>query len=630
MSSSTAQRVEALEALLQRVRANTATPRSGEGSLRAGTQPAAAAAAPANAEIDDEPTNALADSFDDQPTAYILPKEPTKPGPKAPAAATPPPPAARPVERPVERPASARGMTDLTGDLSDFDDEPTRVGRSLEPTPAPPPVMAASPLPQPGAHASPRNRAKTMMGMTAPTTGGSGAFDRAGLPTKGGSGAFERSALTPTPAPAVVGGGFQRGPATPARTSAPRQVPPATPAPSVAALHNEPEAPRRLPVGKRPTLMGLGKPTPPPTAASELGPLDLGAFPPVAQASTAAPGALAASGAAPTRTPSIEANATAGSPAVGGAEPAAPATATAAHADAAKPLAPPANELQRTLQSEGQASPGATPEATAGLGSAVPSAPWPTADAAPPSAPAGGHGAGAASVWTDARNRPTPKPSRRTWVGPVVALVAAGAVGGATLLAYQLGWLGDAAPPAPTEARPASAPTVLVPSVLGPTVLAPPSTAEASAASVAPASSAAPGDSAAPVGTAAPGNSVAPMGSAAPAATATPSDSAAPAASTQAPSSAPPTSEADAALTADKAYVVVQATEPLDVYIQGNRAGKTGDKVLVLCGPKFLRVGQTVSDAGPGRPPQVKWRSDGKGVVLPCKQTTTVTLPLLP
>jgi hypothetical protein len=603
VSSSTAQRVEALEALLQRVQANAAPPRSGEVSLRAGAQPAPPVAAPAD--VDDEPTNALADSFDDQPTAYILPKEPTKPGPTALAAATPPPPAARPAAQP------ARGITDLAADLSDFDDEPTRVGRSPEltpapaqVTPAPPQVMAA----QPGAHASPRNRAKTMMGMTAPSTGGSGAFDRAGLPTKGGSGSFERAALTPTPAPAVVGGGFQRAPAPPARTSAPRQAPPVTPPP---ALRADPEAPRR-PTVKRPTLMGLGKPTPPPAAAFELEALDAG---PSAQASAAAAtSALDASGAEPTRpAAAFEANGGSGSPGA-----ASMTAAGAAQAPAAIPEdgggAAPTHGLQQTLQSEGQPA-----------GATAPSSPALAAEAAPTSAPAGGQAAGA-SVWTDERNRPTPKPSRRSWVGPVVALVAAGVVGGAALLAFQLGWLGDAASPVATEAPRPSAPT-------GATAAPGAPTGEASQQTPSPshsAAGAATSASAAPSGTAAPSDSAAPAGSVAPAATAAPAASTTTAASTQAPSVTPPTSEPDAALTAEKAYVIVQAAEPLDVYIQGNRAGKTGDKVLVLCGPKFLRVGQTLSDPGPGRPPQVKWRSDGKGVVLPCKQTTTVTLPLFP
>lgn len=108
-------------------------------------------------------------------------------------------------------------------------------------------------------------------------------------------------------------------------------------------------------------------------------------------------------------------------------------------------------------------------------------------------------------------------------------------------------------------------------------------------------------------------------------------DAAAPAAPpTSEPSAAAPPGD-PAALPDKKGYLTITSAPSLHVYVQGAHAGLTNEALVVDCGPKFVRLGEP-----PATPPAggglagVKWRSEGKSVVVACKGTTEFSLPASP
>lgn len=86
------------------------------------------------------------------------------------------------------------------------------------------------------------------------------------------------------------------------------------------------------------------------------------------------------------------------------------------------------------------------------------------------------------------------------------------------------------------------------------------------------------------------------------------------------------------ALPEKKGYLTVTSAAGLHVYVQGAHAGLTNEALVVDCGPKFIRLGEP-----PATPPPpgaglgaVKWRSEGKSVVVACRGTTDMALPATP
>jgi hypothetical protein len=81
-----------------------------------------------------------------------------------------------------------------------------------------------------------------------------------------------------------------------------------------------------------------------------------------------------------------------------------------------------------------------------------------------------------------------------------------------------------------------------------------------------------------------------------------------------------------------KGYLVVTTPSPVHVYVQGAQAGKANESLVVDCGPKFIRLGDPPAvppspGAGAGA---VKWRSEGRSVVVACRGVTSVAITPTP
>jgi hypothetical protein len=81
-----------------------------------------------------------------------------------------------------------------------------------------------------------------------------------------------------------------------------------------------------------------------------------------------------------------------------------------------------------------------------------------------------------------------------------------------------------------------------------------------------------------------------------------------------------------------KGYLLVTTPSPVHVYVQGSQVGKSNESLVVDCGPKFIRLGDPPAvppppGAGAGA---VRWRSEGRSVVVPCRGTASVAITPTP
>ena len=107
-------------------------------------------------------------------------------------------------------------------------------------------------------------------------------------------------------------------------------------------------------------------------------------------------------------------------------------------------------------------------------------------------------------------------------------------------------------------------------------------------------------------------------------ASAIPSASAAPAVTASAAPKAPPVADGDGtALPPNRGYVIINSSKPASVFLTGNFAGLTGNKLEVECGAKFLRLAAPIA-AGAERPATPDWTSEGRSISVVCRSTTTV------
>ena len=192
----------------------------------------------------------------------------------------------------------------------------------------------------------------------------------------------------------------------------------------------------------------------------------------------------------------------------------------------------------------------------------------------------------------------------------MLGLVAAALIGAGVFVGLRNGWFEGSStqgvPTAPTASGPA--PTA--------------STAAITTASAAPTASIAPSASAAtPEPTTSAGVAPTASASAAPVASAAPSVTAS-AAPSVVPTAAPVADGDGSNLPANRGYVIINSTKPASVFLTGNFAGLTGNKLEVECGAKFLRL--AAPWPGAERPASPAWTSDGRSISVVCRSTTTV------
>lgn len=208
-----------------------------------------------------------------------------------------------------------------------------------------------------------------------------------------------------------------------------------------------------------------------------------------------------------------------------------------------------------------------------------------------------------------AGNKP---PSRAPLWGLAIAAVLL--LGAGVAVGLRNGWFDSSGTtgPGPSALPPTSAVPAVKDSASAGTLTAPPVVTVAESASAAPAPSAPPSESAVPAASA----------SAAPATSA----SAPPAVSASAePAVKPPPDGDGSALAPGKGYLIVTSAKPAGVFLTGVFVGRTGEKIEVECGAKFLRLGVAPAD-GAARPAEVTWISEGKSAAVGCMKTTNITL----
>jgi hypothetical protein len=220
--------------------------------------------------------------------------------------------------------------------------------------------------------------------------------------------------------------------------------------------------------------------------------------------------------------------------------------------------------------------------------------------------PVGPSGPEAPSFLRDGPAYEAPAPARRKKSrAPMfgVGIAAAALVAAGAWLSLRNGWIDE-----------------LIGSTTGkatPTASAKPSAAPSAHASAAP-SAAEPASATPEPATAAP------KSSAAPAASATAAASAAPSAS---PSAKPAAGSADAsALPRTKGILMVTATQPGVVYVNGKFVGNAGEPLTVDCGIKYIRLAEP--GAAPGKPPT--FVGHGRPLKIGCQKTTEAVLPAPP
>ncbi len=99
---------------------------------------------------------------------------------------------------------------------------------------------------------------------------------------------------------------------------------------------------------------------------------------------------------------------------------------------------------------------------------------------------------------------------------------------------------------------------------------------------------------------------------------------------TTAPAGSPPGDPMS--LPEKKGYLVVTTPTPVHVYVQGAQAGLANESLVVDCGPKFIRLGDPPAVTPPpgGGAGAVKWRSEGRSVVITCRGVTSVAITPTP
>ncbi|HZF49640.1 MAG TPA: hypothetical protein VE093_13370 [Polyangiaceae bacterium] len=99
---------------------------------------------------------------------------------------------------------------------------------------------------------------------------------------------------------------------------------------------------------------------------------------------------------------------------------------------------------------------------------------------------------------------------------------------------------------------------------------------------------------------------------------------------TTAPAGSPPGDPMS--LPEKKGYLVVTTPTPVHVYVQGAQAGLANESLVVDCGPKFIRLGTPPAATPPpgGGAGAVKWRSEGRSVVITCRGVTSVAMTPTP
>jgi hypothetical protein len=97
-----------------------------------------------------------------------------------------------------------------------------------------------------------------------------------------------------------------------------------------------------------------------------------------------------------------------------------------------------------------------------------------------------------------------------------------------------------------------------------------------------------------------------------------------------APAGAPPGDPMS--LPEKKGYLVVTTPSPVHVYVQGAQAGMANESLVVDCGPKFVRLGDppAVAPAPGAGAGAVRWRSEGRSVVVACRSVTSVAITPTP
>ncbi|MEP7126355.1 MAG: hypothetical protein ABJE95_35815 [Byssovorax sp.] len=192
--------------------------------------------------------------------------------------------------------------------------------------------------------------------------------------------------------------------------------------------------------------------------------------------------------------------------------------------------------------------------------------------------------------------------------GLMLGLVAAALIGAGVFLGLRNGWFESSnpkgVPTSPTSSGPApSASTAAITTTTAPSATVAPIT---SAAVPLPTTSA----SAEPAASA----STAPTASVAPTATASTAPTVAP--------TAVPVADGDGTnLPPNRGYVIINSAKPASVFLTGNFAGLTGNKLEVECGAKFLRLAAPAAE----RPATPDWTSDGRSISVVCRSITTVT-----
>lgn len=213
---------------------------------------------------------------------------------------------------------------------------------------------------------------------------------------------------------------------------------------------------------------------------------------------------------------------------------------------------------------------------------------------------------------------PVQKGGRKFPVLLLVLLVAA-IIGAVVFLGLRKGWFAGLLGPQPAPITPVATTPAKGPDLAPTPVAHPTDTAKVEA----PASS---GSAAAPQGAATPSGAA----SAAPATSASATPAASSSATPAASAAAGAADGADGSALGDKrGYLLVNATAPAVVYLNGVFAGPTGQKLEVDCGPKYLRLGAPLPEGAP-KPASIIWVSEGKSAKIACHSVTTVSLDVRP